>query len=520
MLPFILFASFAGSLADRYSKRSIIYFTRFIEIVTTVLGVAAFYFQSVIGVYVVLFLLAFLSALFSPAKYGIIIEIVPRERMSHYNGILTGTTYLAIILGTFFASFLSDISDKNFLISVSACVVIAILGAISSLWIEKTAARARKKKVSVHFIRDIWRALKAAHKRRYLLTTICFAAYFLFLGAFIQLNIIPLSRQSLNMSEVQGGYLFLMCALGIGIGSFLAGKLSGKEVELGLVPFGALGAAVCILIIYFFASNLYVVIAGLLIVGLFGGWYIVPLEVFIQVASPDKDRGQNLATANFLNFIGAILASLMLGILGSALSLSAAFGFLVLSILTFLIGVTLLVLFADQVFRLIVSVVATLFWDIKVVGKKRLLLSDPVVLVGERTSWMDTLILMATLPRLIRYIIPVEKKTKRHKFFYYFLWLIPMDSKHVTVIGPETFRIIKQELRSGHSICLMSPQEDLPARTLLEWKAHLQRSLGEIETPLAPLHISHKRPLEVKGFWKKLASLFRYPIRVTFSSPL
>lgn len=520
VIPFIIFASFAGSLADRYSKRAVIYFTRILEIVTTLFGVVAFYFHSVIGAYIVLFFLAFQSAIFSPAKYGIIIEITPKERISHCNGVLTATTYLAIILGTFFASFLTDVSDRNFLIAVSACVVIAILGAVSSLGIEKTVAQARKKKVSVHFIRDIWRSLKEARKRRYLLVTICFGAYFLFLGAFTQLNIIPLCLQSLGLTEVQGGYLFLMTAFGIGLGSFFAGRLSGNEVELGFVPFGAIGAAIGYLIIYLFPTHFYTTVTSLIFVGFFGGFYIVPLEVFIQVASPDKDRGQNLATANFLNFIGVIIASILLAFLGTFLKLSAAFGFLVLSLFTFAVGFTLLVLFSDQVFRLIASIIARLFWDLKVVGKKRLKISDPIVLIGQRSSWLDTLVVMATLPRLFRYIIPIQERTKRHKFFYHFLWLIPMDQKHVTTIGPETFRIIKQELEAGHSICLMHPVDDLPARTLLEWKAHLQESLKEIEVPVAPLHILRKVPSPPKGRWQQLLSLFRYPVRVAFSTQL
>ncbi|MCH9611006.1 MAG: Lysophospholipid transporter LplT [Chlamydiales bacterium] len=520
VIPFILFASFAGSLADRYSKRTVIYFTRLLEIVTTLLGVVAFYFHSIWGVYAVLFLLAFQSTLFSPAKYGIILELVPKEKLSQSNGIVVATSYLAIILGTFFASFLTDVSDKNFLIAVSFCVVTAVLGLISSLWIEKTAPKARQKKVSVHLFRDIGRALVKAHKRRYLLNTICFASYFLFLAAYTQLNIIPLCLQSLGMTEVQGGYLFLMTAFGIGLGSFFAGKLSGSEVELGFVPFAALLAGICFVTMYSYATSFYVVVACLILIGFFGGFYVVPLEVFIQVASPEKDRGQNVATANFLNFIGVILASILLAFLGTYLELSAAFGFLVLGILTLIVACALMVLFADQVFRFITSIVARIFCEITVIGKKRLKLSDPVVLIGQRESWMDTMILMATLPRLVRYIIPVQRRKKRHRFFYYFLWLIPMQTKHVTEIGPETFRIIKQELRSGHSICLMSPLDELPARTLLEWKAHLQQCLAEIETPVAPLHILHKTPEPIVGFWRKLSSLFRYPIRVIFSTPL
>ncbi|MFN0064699.1 MAG: MFS transporter [Chlamydiales bacterium] len=519
VIPFLVFASFAGSISDRYSKRAVIYFTRIFEIIATILGILAFYFESVIGGYVVLFLLALQSTIFSPAKYGIIVEITPREKVSHCNGILTATTYLAIILGTFFASFLSDMTRKDFVLAVSFCLLIALLGALSSLWIDKTPAQAAKKKVSVRFIRDIFRSLKKARQRRYLLTVILFGAYFLFLGAFTQLNIIPMTLQSLGMSEVQGGYLFLMTALGIGIGSFFAGRFSRNEVELGFVPLASLGASLCFLGIFFFASHFFAVVFFLILLGICGGFYIIPLEVFIQVASPDEDRGQNVATANFLNFIGVIAASGLLALVGSALELSAATGFFVLGLMTFLVSVTLFILFADQVFRFASSLIAWVFWDLRVVGKKRLKMSDPIVLVGQKSSWLDTIVMMATLPRLIRYIIPIEKKTKRHKYFYDFLWLIPMDHKHVSTIGPETFAIIKKELECGHSICLMHPT-NLPPKTLLQWRSYLEENLQNIDVPIVPIHILRKTPEKTNGRFAQLRSLFEYPVRVAFGTQI
>src|SRR5262249_36970073 len=155
------------------------------------------------------FLMAFQSALFSPCKYGIIPEIVPASRISHCNGIITATTYLAIILGTFLASFLTEISHKKFVFAVFSCVFISILGWIACLGIEKTKPQAAKKKVSTRFISDIFRSLLKARSTRYLVTVLVFGAYFLFMGAYTQLNIIPFTLQSLHLSEVHGGYLFI-----------------------------------------------------------------------------------------------------------------------------------------------------------------------------------------------------------------------------------------------------------------------------------------------------------------------
>jgi len=224
VIPFLLFASLAGSLADRFSKQKVIFFTRWSEIIVTIFGVMAFFFQSKLGGYTVLFFMAFQSTLFSPCKYGIIPEIVQKKQISHCNGVIVATTYLAIIFGTFLGSFLTEITNKHFVIAGSFCVLVAIMGACSSLGIPKTQPQAAKKKISFRFITDIIRSLRRAEKRRYLLTTLCFTAYFLFIGAYTQLNVIPFTLQSLHLSDVHGGYLFLVTAVGIGIGSILAGR--------------------------------------------------------------------------------------------------------------------------------------------------------------------------------------------------------------------------------------------------------------------------------------------------------
>ncbi|MCH9625970.1 MAG: Lysophospholipid transporter LplT [Chlamydiales bacterium] len=488
------------------------------EILTTSLAVLAFTFHSAIGGYAVLFLLATQSALFSPCKYGIIPEIVPKAKISHYNGVITATTYLAIILGTFFASFLTEVTHKNFIFAASICVLIAVFGLFASFGIEKTPARAKKKKVSTHFISDIIKSLISAKKQCYLLTTLVFGAYFLFMGAYTQLNIIPFTLQSLHMSEVHGGYLFLMTAIGIGIGSYLAGRFSGKEVELGFVPLAAFGIGVCFIALYLFSSNFFIVVPLLILIGLFGGFYVVPIDSFIQIASPDKDRGQNVATSNFLSFIGVIIASGLIAFLGNALNLSAASGFFVVGITTLMMAVVLLLLYADQVLRLLVSVAARSFLQIRVWGKSRIHHNKRALLVAPRTSWLDTLIVMATLPRLIRYIVPIQSnQRKRLSFLYRLLWLVPMDIEHYSPIGPEALKIIEKELKAGHSVCLMHP-EDFTSKNLQDWEAKLEELLKGIEVPVMPVHISKQvTPKKIK-ILAQLKSLRRGIIRVSYGS--
>lgn len=509
VVPFILFASISGTVADRFSKRTIIYITRVFEIIIMIGGVLAFTYHSVIGGYSVLFLLATHSAFFSPAKYGIIPEIVPTEKISKCNGILSATTYLGIIVGTFLASLLTEATNKNFILAGSCCVLFALLGAASCLGIKKTVPQAAEKKVSARFISVIYNALKKARNIRYLLPTIIFGAYFLFMGAYTQLNIIPYVLQSLHLSEVYGGYLFLMTAVGIGLGSFLAGFFSSKQVELGFVPFAALGAALSFITLFLISGSILGAVIALIFLGIFGGFYIVPVEAFIQAASPNEDRGQNVATANFLNFIGVIIASGLLAFLGSYLKLSAALGFLVMSILTFVLAITLFILFADQVLRLILAKTARFFWDIRATGRKKFVTDPPTLYVGRRTSWIDTLIVMTAIPRMIRYIVPIRRKITGRPLLYSLLSLVPVDKRAFTLSGDKILRTINNELTSGHSICIMLPQT-------ANWDDKIKLLQKRVDFKVVPIRIDRKILRKDTPIRKQLSELFKTPIHIHF----
>lgn len=510
VIPFILFSSLAGTLADRYSKRTLIYITRILEIIIMILGLLSFAYKSAVGGYSVLFFLAVHSALFSPCKYGILPEIVKKEQLSHYNGIMTATTYLAIIFGTFLASLLTDITNKNFVFSVSFCIIIAILAALSSLAIKKTTPQAAKKKVSLRLISEVIKTLKRAKERRYLLGVLIFGAYFLFMGSYTQLNIIPYTIQSLSLSEVYGGYLFLMTAIGIGLGSFSVGHFSGKEVMLGFVPLATFGVSLSYISLYFFAGEMTLVVIALFCMGFFGGFFIVPIDAFIQEASPSEDRGQNVATANLMSFIGVILAAALLAFLGTMLHLEARIGFLIVGLFTLLLSFILMLFFLDQIFRLIVSKVAKRFWNLKVVGLHSALSLSPALLIGKRRSWLDTLIIMATLPPLIRYIVPIRRHIKGRRFLYKLLELIPLDSSYFSPLKSLTIEKIKQEIEQGHSICLMHPMN---YKSLTDWE-----EIPKLDLPIVMIEIERKSSPESENSFKALKKLFTGSITVRFTS--
>lgn len=516
VVPFLLFAALAGALADRYSKRSLIVLTRFSELFIVAGGVLSFALQSTLGLYLVLFLMAMQSALFSPSKYGIVPELVPRERVSRSNGLMTATTYLAIIVGTFFASFLVQLFDYRFVWASLVCLVIAILGFVSSLCIKKTLPQAEDKPVPVRFISQIVRSLKMARRVRYLLLAILFGAYFLCIGAYTQLNIIPYAMQSLGVSEVQGGYLFLLVAVGIGIGAFLSGRIAGRDVELGMTPLASLVLTLLLWGLFFFAHLPYLVVPLLLFLGMSGGFYIVPIDAFIQVASPHQDRGQNVAAYNFLSFTGAIVAALLIALFGNVLEWSAAEGFLAMGLVTFVVTVLLFLLLTDQVVRLLLAKVVGLARRARVLGAPRVY-EEPLLLVGRRRSWVDTVVMMATLPRLTRYVVPIQGRFIRSRsFFYRLLRFLPIDMEHFSSLGGRVFTQIKRELERGSSVCVMQP-EVLEGEALHNWR----RQLHQLHRPLKVIPVTVERPeMKEEGYLAQFLSLFKQRLTVRYGDPL
>ncbi|MBS0624702.1 MAG: MFS transporter [Verrucomicrobia bacterium] len=397
VIPFLLFSSGAGVLADRISKRTIIVYTKIMEVLIMLFGLAAVFFESAIGSYTALFFMATQSALFGPSKYGIIPELVEPKMVSKANGSMTSFTYLAIILGTFLASFITDITNKNFVLVAIFCIFIAIVGLLTSMGIRKTAPQNSTKKINPFFLYEIYQTLKFSWKVPHLVPAIFGSSFFLFIGAFTQLNIIPFAMQSLHLSEVGGGYLFLATAVGIAIGAVLAGQLSKDRVEPGLSCITGFFISIFFIILYLFSWSLTITIITLALLGIFGGAYLIPFDSFIQVNSPDEKRGQIIAASNFLSFTGVLMASFFLFFISEELGLKAASGFAFMGVLTFIVNIFM----SGRLSALFLP-----FFTQKILKRfRKLILTTAVpdyknVIVLQSNSWWDAILLFTCFPKM------------------------------------------------------------------------------------------------------------------------
>ncbi|EKE08031.1 MAG: hypothetical protein ACD_17C00383G0001 [uncultured bacterium] len=402
VIPFLLFSSGAGVVADRISKRTIIVFTKAFEVCIMLFGMLAISLRWEVGVYTALFLMATQSAIFGPSKYGIIPELVETKMVSKANGSLTSFTYLAIILGTFLASFLTDISGKNFVLEASVCVLIAGIGLMASFGINRTTPQNSSKKVNPVFLYEIYQTLKFSWKIPHLLPMIYGSSFFLFIGAFTQLNIIPFAMQSLGLSEVGGGYLFLPTAVGIAIGAVLSGLLSKDRVEPGISCICGFFIALFFFLLYCFAWSLTMTLILLGLLGVFGGAYLIPFDSFLQLNSPKEKRGQVIAAANFFSFIGVLMASFALYLISEKLGFSAASGFFWMAMITFVSNVVTTGRLSGLFFPFFVNKILKRFRRLKLTSEVP---HPSTIIILESNSWYDALLLFSCLPRL-KLLIP------------------------------------------------------------------------------------------------------------------
>ena len=397
VIPFLLFSSGAGVLADRFSKRTIIVYTKVLELIIMLFGMLSVFMGWEIGAYAALFLMAAQSAIFGPSKYGIIPELVEAKMVSKANGSLTSFTYLAIILGTFLASFITDITDKNFVLEAGFCVVVAIIGLFTSLGISRTAPQQSTKKITPFFLREIYHTLKMAWHIPHLLPCIFGSAFFLFVGAFTQLNIIPFAMQSLHLSDVGGGYLFLSTAVGIAIGAVLAGQLSKDKVEPGISCIAGLLFAVFFFLLFLFSWSLIATILILALLGIAGGGYLIPFDAYLQVNSPDEKRGQVIAASNFFSFVGVLMSAFCLYFISEKLGFAADSGFAFMGVFSLIANIFVTGRLSALFLTFFVNKILKRFRKLKLLSP---IPTPSTILILHSPSWWDAILLFAYLPKL------------------------------------------------------------------------------------------------------------------------
>jgi acyl-[acyl-carrier-protein]-phospholipid O-acyltransferase/long-chain-fatty-acid--[acyl-carrier-protein] ligase len=522
ILPFLIFSGYAGQLADVYSKRTVLVVSKSLEIVAASIGLVAFLFGHVQLTYVSLFLIALQATFFSPAKYGILPEILPDRDLSRANGLLEMSTFVAIVLGTAAGGYLLDASGAHVWIIGLVVVAVAITGTATSFGIPGVEAAAPGQRIDRNPWGEIWIGVKALRRDRVLWLTVVGNSYFWFLGSLLQMVVVLFGKTVMGLGDTWVGVLTAFAAIGIGAGSLAAGRLSGDKVELGLAPIGAIGMGVFAIALANSSGSFALAAINLTFVGFFGGLFAVPLNALLQQRSDGKEKGRLMATNNFLNMVAIMLASAALSLLSDELHLAPQRILLVFGVLTLVSSVYVLSVVPEFLIRFSLWLLTHTVYRIRIVGQENVPSRGPALLVCNHLSHVDGLLVGACVQRFIRFL--VYRPSYEHWAFHRLMKLmkvIPIAPGRDAIGSLERAR---RELQEGHVVCIFAEGSVSRTGNMLPLKRGFERIVDGLDVPVVPVHLDRVwgSIFSFKGgrfFWKWPVRV-PYPVAVAFGTPL
>jgi len=510
VLPFLLFAGYAGQIADRFSKTRVLQVTKSFEIVVMLIGMIALVSARIDLLLAVLFLLALQANFFSPAKYAILPEMMGEDQLSRANGLLELTTFVAIVVGTSFGTFLFARWSDQPLLMGGTLLAIAVIASLLSLHIRKVPAAGSREPFRWNPFREVIAGARDLRAQPPLAMSVLGISWFWFVGGLFQLALILAGKEVLHVSETQVGFLVTALAAGIGVGSVTAGAISGDHIELGLVPLGSLLMGLFSIPLglthnYTFAL---ILLAG---VGFSAGLFAVPLNAYLQEHADPKLKGRILTTNNFANMLGVILASGVLWLLHDEFGWNAG---IILSAVgsVMLLGTIYIVrLLPDITVRFILWCAMVTFFRVRVQGRENIPRTGGGLLVSNHISYADSVLVGQCTPRIPRFLMwrPIFN-TPGLKFFFEVLHAIPINAES----PKNTIRALREAravIESGELVAIFPEGFITRSGETEPFQRGFERIIDGLGTPIIPMYVTGLwgHPLSTKGggifsSWEKL----------------
>ena len=334
ILPFFLFSATAGQLADKYEKSRLIRLVKQLEIGIMIIAAVGFWLPSLPLLLISLFLMGMHSTLFGPLKYSILPQHLHENELIGGNALIESGTFLAILLGTLLGGILIGLGEDGRHYASAACFTIAVLGYIASRGVPSAPAPAPALRVNWNPLTETWRNLGFTRQNRSVFLSILGISWFWFYGAMFLSQFPSFAKDHLGGNEGVVTLLLALFSVGIGLGSLLCERMSRRQIEPGIVPLGSIGLTAFAIDLYFatpaaggisgLSATQFLaqpgslrVLADLVLIGAFGGFYCVPLYALMQTRSDASHRSRVIAGNNILNalfmVVAAVLAIVLLG---------------------------------------------------------------------------------------------------------------------------------------------------------------------------------------------------------------
>jgi len=354
ILPYFIFSATAGQIADKFERSQLIRGIKVLEIVIMLIGSAGFLLGNLWLLLLALFMMGTHSTFFGPIKYAILPEILKPNELMSGNALFQSGTSIAILIGMILGGAVISVSQGNLIWISLTVVIIAILGYLSSRFILKQQVSSPDLKIDWNFFRTSFQTLQYAKSLPLIFMILLGNSWYWFYGATYLTQIPQLTQQNLHASENVVSLLLTFFSVGIGVGSLLCRRIGGSEVNIKMVPIGAIGLT---LFAFYLALSLafvpertgammnvadmfnhgaiyYHVMLAVTLLGISGGFYIVPLYAMMQAYSPRSHRARVVAANNILNAVFMVSSAIFSIIILSVLKIDIKILFSITAVLS------------------------------------------------------------------------------------------------------------------------------------------------------------------------------------------
>ncbi len=511
ILPFVLFSATSGQFADKFEKAGLARKVKLLEI--AIMSIAAFGWMTH-NLWVLVAAVAGMgihSTLFGPVKYAYLPQHLKTDELVGGNGLIEMGTFVGILIGEILGAMLVVHQPWGIQLVAFGAIAIAVLGYLTSLKIPVSPAPEPELKINWNPVSETIRNISFSKQNRPVFLSLLGNSWFWFYGAIVLAQFPLYAKNYLHGDHSVFVLLLTVFSFGIGAGSLLCEKLSGHKVEIGLVPFGAIGLSLFGLDLYFssvsYTNTLTVgaldfmrqtgslrILADIVLLGIFGGLYIVPLFALIQTRCDPKHLSRTIAGMNILNALFMVVASLA----ASAMLLKGFTIpqiFMATAILNALVAIYIFSLVPEFLMRFIAWLLIHTVYKVRTVNADSLPSEGAGVMVCNHVSYMDAIVIVACSPRPIRFVMD-------HRIFKipFLSWVfrtakaIPIaPAKEDPWLMEKAYIDIAQALHEGELVCIFPEGKLTATGELNEFKGGVMKILERTPVPVYPMAL--------RGLW-------------------
>lgn len=509
--PFVLFSATSGQLADKMEKGRLIRLVKNLEICIMALAAVGFARHDAAWLYAGVFLMGLHSTLFGPVKYAYLPQHLDERELTGGNGLVEMGTFVAILVGTIAGGLLAKFPGEAEWHVWGACLAIAVAGRTTAQFVPLSPSSEPHLRINWNPFSETARNLRLAAQQRSVFNSLLGISWLWFFGSILLTSFAPFTRQVLGGDEEVVTLLLALFSIGIGLGSLACDRLSGRKVEIGLVPFGSIGMTVFALDLWFASRGLHPsvtydiaafvrethhwrVMADLFLLAFFGGLYSVPLYALIQSRAEPAHRARIIAANNILNALFMIVAALMaMALLESGLTIPQLF--LVVGLMNGAVAAYIYLLVPEFLIRFIAWLLVHSFYRLETEGLENIPEKGAAVLVCNHVSLVDPVVIEAASPRPIRFVMDHRIfSTPILSFFFRTGKAIPIASaRDDAQIMEQAFEQVAQALAQGELVCIFPEGGITDDGELRRFRPGIRRVVEC--TPVAVI------PLALRGLW-------------------